>query len=226
MKNEMRVRTRFARTCNIFSGVIVRMPYLPSRKLRWANSICPDHSWIKLSVSIQVDWSGGPLSRLWGAIRNRSIAVCMHASVRTCEVVFFSFFAHNTCRLRIQGGIYILVRNSSSVAQMVEWSEQHCDKNAIMNRNPVLTSNKCLCFRSYHGKALSVDCDSDPFDRKKVSHAQYKMCYAVVVKHLPGASTSFQIFVDIHWHWLFWLNAFCCCPQAFLWKRHWVTSPQ
>ena len=41
-KNEMRVHTRFARTCNIFrvSGVIVRMPYLPSRKVRWANSIC------------------------------------------------------------------------------------------------------------------------------------------------------------------------------------------
>ena len=32
---------RFARTCNIFrvSGVIVRMPYLPSWKVRWDNSI-------------------------------------------------------------------------------------------------------------------------------------------------------------------------------------------
>ena len=44
-KNEMRVHTRFARTCNIFrvSGVIVRMPYLPSRKVRWANSICEEN---------------------------------------------------------------------------------------------------------------------------------------------------------------------------------------
>ena len=35
-KNEMRVHTRFARTCNTFrvSGVIVRMPYLPSQKVR------------------------------------------------------------------------------------------------------------------------------------------------------------------------------------------------
>ena len=35
-KNEMRVLIRFARTCNIFrvSGVIVRMPYLPLRKVR------------------------------------------------------------------------------------------------------------------------------------------------------------------------------------------------
>ena len=35
-KNEMRVHIRLARTCNIFrvSGVIVRMPYLPSQKVR------------------------------------------------------------------------------------------------------------------------------------------------------------------------------------------------
>ena len=41
-KNEMRMHIRFARTCNIFrvSGVIVRMPYLRSQKVRWANSIC------------------------------------------------------------------------------------------------------------------------------------------------------------------------------------------
>ena len=41
-KNEMRVHTRFARTCNIFrvTGVIVRMPYHPSWKVRWDNSIC------------------------------------------------------------------------------------------------------------------------------------------------------------------------------------------
>ena len=41
-KNEMRVHTRFARTCNIFrvTGVIVRMPYLPSWKVRWDNLIC------------------------------------------------------------------------------------------------------------------------------------------------------------------------------------------
>ena len=34
-KNEMRVHTRLARTCNIFrvGGVIVRIPYLPSRKV-------------------------------------------------------------------------------------------------------------------------------------------------------------------------------------------------
>ena len=46
-KNEMRMHTRFARTCNIFrvSGVIVRMPYLPSRKVRWANSICHGSDW-------------------------------------------------------------------------------------------------------------------------------------------------------------------------------------
>ena len=41
----------------------------------WAQTICvmtsyskpehpPDHSWIKLYVNIQVDWSGGPLKRL------------------------------------------------------------------------------------------------------------------------------------------------------------------
>ena len=42
VKNEMRVHTRFARICNIFrvTGVIVRMPYLPSWKVRWDNSIC------------------------------------------------------------------------------------------------------------------------------------------------------------------------------------------
>ena len=40
-KNERRVHTRFVRTWNIFrvSGVIVRMPYLLWRKVRWANSI-------------------------------------------------------------------------------------------------------------------------------------------------------------------------------------------
>ena len=40
-KNEMLVHTRFGRTCNIFrvTGVIVRMPYLPLRKVRWDNSI-------------------------------------------------------------------------------------------------------------------------------------------------------------------------------------------
>ena len=38
----MRVHTRFARTCNTFrvTGVIVRVPYLPSWKVRWDNSIC------------------------------------------------------------------------------------------------------------------------------------------------------------------------------------------
>ena len=36
-------------------------------------NILPDHSWIKLYVNIQVDWSGGPLNRLWGVICNRSV---------------------------------------------------------------------------------------------------------------------------------------------------------
>ena len=40
-KNELRVHNRFARTCNIFRvcGVVMRMPYLSSRKVRWPNSI-------------------------------------------------------------------------------------------------------------------------------------------------------------------------------------------
>ena len=40
-KNEMRVHIRLQSTCTVFRvrGVIVRMPYLPSRKVRWANSI-------------------------------------------------------------------------------------------------------------------------------------------------------------------------------------------
>ena len=40
-KNEMRMHIRFARTCNIFRvrGVIMRMPYLPSWKVCWPNSI-------------------------------------------------------------------------------------------------------------------------------------------------------------------------------------------
>ena len=42
-KNEMRGHIWFTGTCNIFRvrRVIVRMPYLPSRKVRWPNSICP-----------------------------------------------------------------------------------------------------------------------------------------------------------------------------------------
>ena len=43
-KSEMRVHIRFACICNIFRvrGVIVRMPYLPSRKVHLPNSICLD----------------------------------------------------------------------------------------------------------------------------------------------------------------------------------------
>ena len=41
-KNEMRVHIRFVSTCNIFGvrEVIVHMPYIPSRKVRWPNLIC------------------------------------------------------------------------------------------------------------------------------------------------------------------------------------------
>ena len=46
LKNEMRVHTRFASTCNIFRvrGVIVHMHYLPSQKFRWPNSIWVAHN--------------------------------------------------------------------------------------------------------------------------------------------------------------------------------------
>ena len=41
-KNEMRVHVWLGSTCNAFRVrvVIVRMPYLPLRKVRWDNSIC------------------------------------------------------------------------------------------------------------------------------------------------------------------------------------------
>ena len=41
-KNEMHVHTPLRSTCNVFRvrGVTVRMPYLPLRKVCWANSIC------------------------------------------------------------------------------------------------------------------------------------------------------------------------------------------
>ena len=52
----MRVHTRFARICNIFgvTGVIVRMPYLPSWKVRWDNSICHTQ---KIIQSACIWWS-------------------------------------------------------------------------------------------------------------------------------------------------------------------------
>ena len=45
-KMKMRVHIRLGSTCNVFRvrGVIVRMPYLPLRKVRWANSICVSRS--------------------------------------------------------------------------------------------------------------------------------------------------------------------------------------
>ena len=56
-ENEMRVyvHIRFVCTCNIFGarGVIVRMAYLPSRKVRWTNSTwnsIPSSAWSVMST--------------------------------------------------------------------------------------------------------------------------------------------------------------------------------
>ena len=80
-KNEMRVHTRFALTCNIFrvSGVIVRMPYLPSRKVRWANSI-----WIS-PISI-------PLTALIWAFRSADfLRWCLSPKHNLTHNLFFYF---------------------------------------------------------------------------------------------------------------------------------------
>ena len=51
----------------------------------------PDHSWIKLYVNIQVDWSGGQLNRLWGEIRKWSISfVCLQHFFCLSHVLFRS----------------------------------------------------------------------------------------------------------------------------------------
>ena len=42
-------------------------PFALWRHTAYQNTL-PDHSCIKLYVNIQVDWSGGPLNRLWGQI--------------------------------------------------------------------------------------------------------------------------------------------------------------
>ena len=66
----MRVHIRFAHTCNVFRlrRVIVRMPYLPSRKAHWPNSF--------LSLSLYL-----------------SIYVC----VSVCQSVCLHFFSGTIC---------------------------------------------------------------------------------------------------------------------------------
>ena len=76
----MRGHIRFACTCIIFRvrGVIVRMPYLPSRKVHWPNSICLPAQWVQPVRSSQEHWlyklQETSLSDLhWGTAHNKEL---------------------------------------------------------------------------------------------------------------------------------------------------------
>ena len=131
-KRKMRVHTRFARTCNIFrvTGVIVRMPYLPSRKVRWDNSIW--YSW----QCTQPPEMGIPhflvaffLTLLNANVRNRTIVTQLRWSLQaSLEVNFCPISKTNTplqrdCNNLNKDGLFAKIRQGMTPWRLFEVSQ-------------------------------------------------------------------------------------------------------
>ena len=58
----------------------------------------------------------------------------------------------------------------------------------LMNISPVLTRSEVLCcLGRFRSEAQSVDCDLEPFERKKVSSVHHVTCGVFAVKLLQCA---------------------------------------